>query len=159
MVAQLSKQQLRLVLDYVLEVWRGLGLTGFEIHCVVDGGEDLDFVAKVNTIYNRRVELAFSEEAFNLDPDEFRELVVHEGLHVALDRLTSPVEKMLEAAQQGAAIGLAVELEEQAVERLGVALAPKFPLPGAKLRAVLARSASRSKDKRTSSAKKARDSG
>lgn len=159
MVAQLSKQQLRVVLDYVLEVWRGLGLTGFEIHCVVDGGEDLDFLAKVNTIYNRRVDLTISEEAFNLDPDEFRELVVHEGLHVALDRLTSPVEKMLEAAQQGAAIGLAVELEEQAVERLGVALAPKFPLPGAKLRAVLARSASRSKDKRTSSAKKARDSG
>lgn len=134
----LSKQQLRVVLDYVMEIWRGLGLVGFEIHCLVDETEDLDFVAKVNTIYNRRVELVFSEDAFHLRPEEFRELVVHEGLHVSLDRLTSPVEKMLEGAQQGAAVALAVELEEQAVERLGMALAPRFPLPPAKLRALLA---------------------
>lgn len=134
----LSKQQLRAVLDYVMEVWRGLGLVGFEIHAMVDSGEELDFIAKVNTIYNRRVELCFSEDAFHLPPEEFRELVVHEGLHVALDRLTSPLEKMLEGAQQGAAITLAVELEEQAVERLGVALASRFPLPPARLRALLA---------------------
>ena len=83
----MSKQQLRAVLDYVMEDWRGLGLVGFEIHAMVDSGEELDFIAKVNTIYNRRVELCFSEDAFHLPPEEaacgsyLSACNVHEGYH------------------------------------------------------------------------------
>jgi len=149
----MNKSQARAVSEYVGVVWQALGLTALNVDLSIVGGEE-DFLGRVEVLRNVDVALELHEAAFERR-ELLREVVVHEGCHVMLDRMTTPVEVMLIQAKQEAARDVVIELEEQVVTRLARLLAPLVPLPNASL----VRSVSRSMDKRKNTAKKGRGSG
>jgi hypothetical protein len=131
-VLALNHRQRRSLAKYVCTIGAELGLRDWELSFPCDAPADTDALASVECIYGRRrAAIRFSEDWLAQTPEDQRNAVVHELIHIHFAQERQAVEDALNALGRDAQ-ALATDAfrvgHEYGVDGLASAIADHFPL-------------------------------
>lgn len=120
-----TEKQFHEVEDYVKEVQRVMGLSNWKLH-VTNEATANDAYAETNIgDVGMDCYMKFAEDFYTLEPEQQRETILHEMMHMWLQHLVSDYEMNLSPESKT----LMRRHAERVVDGLACALAPLLPLP------------------------------